>query len=60
VKAGFDNASDADALRLKYGNSYSQHRLEEIPHYHTFNKQTVELTEQMDCQKFIEWLGQNL
>ena len=60
VVAGFDNAADATALRLKYGRDYTQHRLEEIPHYHTSNKQTVELTEEMDCQKFIGWLEENL
>lgn len=60
VAAGFDNASDPDALRLKYGAEYTQHRLELIPHYHSQNKETIELTAEMDCQMFIEWLQQNL
>jgi hypothetical protein len=58
VFAGFDNASDPKALHLKYGDSYSQHRLEEIPHYHDMDKRTVELTDEMNSESFIQWLEQ--
>ena len=60
VIAGFDNAPDSMALRLKYGPAYSEHRLEAIPHFHGHNKQTVELTAEMDYQAFLHWLEQNL
>jgi hypothetical protein len=60
VFAGFDNMPDTEALRLKYGNEYSQHRQETIPHFHSQHKQTVELTDEMTAEAFFEWLEQNL
>jgi hypothetical protein len=60
IVAGFDNAADSDALRLKYGDQYTQRRLEEIPHFHTQNKQSVELTNEMTIDTFLDWLKQNL
>ncbi len=60
VVAGFDNASDPKSLYLKYGQNYSQHRLEAIPHYHTFGKQSLELTDEMSVEVFFEWIRQNL
>jgi len=60
VLAGFDNASDPRALRLKYGDDYTNHRLESIPHHHTEDKEAIELTDEMDCVSFIAWLKGNL
>ena len=60
VSAGFDNAPDPRALRLKYGPAYPQHRLEPVAHRHTAAKQTLELTPEMDCAAFIAWLQANL
>lgn len=60
IIAGFDNASDTRALQLKYGPDFSDHRFELIPHRHTADKQTVELTNEMDCSSFISWLKQSL
>lgn len=60
IIAGFDNAPDPMALRLKYGSAYTEHRQEAIPHLHRDNKQTVELTAEIDYQTFLSWLAQNL
>lgn len=60
VLAGFDNAADPRALRLKYAQDYVKHREEPIPHFHSANRQVVELTHEMNCEMFIEWLKQNL
>ncbi len=60
VIVGFDNASDPRALRLKYGEDYTSHRLELIPHRHTVDKKAVELTPEMDCAAFVSWLKENL
>jgi len=60
IIAGFDNASDPEALRLKYGKNYTQHRLELIPHAHSAGKQTVRLTEELHCVDFLAWVKQNL
>ncbi len=60
VVAGFDNAPDPKALQLKYGQKYSQHRLETIPHHHTSGKKALELTGEMNVINFLEWLSQNL
>lgn len=60
IIVGFDNAPDPRALRLKYGKDYIQHRLELIPHRHTQEKRTVELTIEMDCVAFIDWIRKNL
>lgn len=60
VIAGFDNAADPRALRLKYGADYTRHRLERIPHCHTDNKVSLSLTEEMDCSRFITWVQTNL
>jgi hypothetical protein len=60
VVAGFDNASEPRALRLKYGDDYTSHRLELISHRHTGGKVAIELTGEMDCASFIAWLKGNL
>lgn len=60
IIVGFDNAADPRALRLKYGRDFVLHRLELIPHYHTEDKSTIELTQEMDCAAFISWLKNNL
>jgi hypothetical protein len=60
VIAGFDNASDPRALRLKYGTEYASHRTELIPHLHSQGKATLELTTEMDCDAFVAWLAEHL
>jgi hypothetical protein len=60
VVVGFDNASDPRALRLKYGGDYTQHRLELTPHRHTEGKETLELTDEINCAAFIAWLKEHL
>lgn len=56
VIAGFDNAADPRALRLKYGPNYTKQRLEPVPHQHTTGKQSVALTAEMDCVALFAWL----
>ncbi|MDM8531656.1 hypothetical protein QUF63_10830 [Anaerolineales bacterium HSG25] len=60
VVGGFDNAADPRALQKKYGNAYTQHRLEPIPHYHTRDKAEVELTDEIHCIDFVQWVADNL
>ncbi|MBE7551482.1 MAG: hypothetical protein HS126_10460 [Anaerolineales bacterium] len=60
IVAGFDNASDPRALRLKYGKDFVHHRFELIPHRHNEDKSAIELTQEMDCAAFITWLKNNL
>ena len=60
VIVGFDNAPDPKVLRLKYGKSFAQHLHESIPHRHSIDKKDVELTDEMTCEKFTEWVQANL
>ena len=57
---GFDNASDPRALRLKYSHDYVRHRLELVPHRHTEDKAKLELTGDMNCAAFVEWVKGNI
>jgi hypothetical protein len=56
VIAGFDNASDAQVRRLKYGDAHAAHRYERIPHRHGPDKAEVELTDEVACADFIAWV----
>ena len=56
VVAGFDNAPDARALRLRYGRQRKKHIGELIPHLHLRDKTQLELTEEMTCAAFLTWL----
>ena len=60
VVAGFDNATDARALRLKYGRQRKKHIGELIPHLHLKDKTQLELTEEMTCAAFLAWLQANV
>jgi hypothetical protein len=60
VEAGFDNASDPRALRLKYGKIGEEHAGENIPHLHREDKSQLYLTEEMSFQDFVDWLRGNL
>ncbi|MBM4425281.1 MAG: hypothetical protein FJ030_18185 [Chloroflexi bacterium] len=60
VIAGFDNAPDPRALKLKHGPDYAEHRLERIPHRHTEDKTGLELTDEMTCADFVAWVKANL
>jgi SAM-dependent methyltransferase len=60
IVAGFDNSADLTAIHLKYGRDYKFHRHELTPHLHTENKTKLELTDEMTCQDFIEWVKANL
>lgn len=56
VQAGFDNASDPRAIRIKYGD-LRNHLGELVPHLHLENKTKLELTEEMYFSDFLEWLS---
>lgn len=60
VISGFDNAPDPRALRLKYSKASGQHQHEPIPHRHGVDKKDIELTDEMTCQLFTEWVQANL
>lgn len=60
VIAGFDNAPDPQALKLKYGASYTKYRQERIPHQHTTRKETLILTNELSFAEFLDWLAENL
>jgi len=57
---GFDNSPDALALRLKFGSEAKKHWHVRIPHCHLENKTQTELTDEMTCQDFMDWLEHNL
>jgi len=60
VEAGFDNAPDPRAIRLKYGKIGEEHVGENIPHLHREDKTKLYLTEEMAFQDFVDWLNGNL
>lgn len=60
IVAGFDNAADPRALRLKYGHIGEEHIGELVPHLHLENKTKLELTKEMECPEFIVWLETHL
>ena len=60
VEAGFDNAPDPIAIRLKYGKIGEEHAGENVPHLHQEDKTKLSLTEEMTFQGFIDWLKGNL
>jgi hypothetical protein len=60
VKAGFDNAPDPRAIRLKYGKIGKEHSGELVSHLHLSNKKELVLTEVMSFDSFIAWLLINL
>ena len=60
VEAGFDNAPDPRAIKLKYGKIGKEHAGESIPHLHRENKTKLQNTEEMTFTDFVEWLKSNL
>lgn len=60
VEAGFDNAPDPRAIRLKYAKIGEEHVGENIPHLHREDKSQLYLTEEMSFQNFVDWLKSNL
>jgi hypothetical protein len=60
VEAGFDNAPDPRAIRLKYGEIGEEHAGENVPHLHREDKSRLYLTEEMSFQDFVDWLKGNL
>ncbi len=60
VEAGFDNAPDPRALKLKYGKIGEDHAGENVPHLHREDKTQLYLTEEMTFTDFVDWLNTNL
>ena len=60
IVIGFDNSPDALALRLKFGSAAKDHWHERVPHCHKENKTQTELTDEITCQDFLDWLERNL
>lgn len=55
VIAGFDNAPDPRAIKMKYG-GLSDHIGELVPHLHLKNKTELRLTDEMFFTDFLGWL----
>ena len=60
VEAGFDNAPDPRAIRLKYGKIREEHAGENFPHLHREDKTRLYLTEEMTFSEFVRWMQENL
>ena len=60
VEAGFDNAPDPRAIRLKYGKIGEEHAGANVPHLHREDKTKLFLTEELTFQDFVDWLKGNL
>ena len=60
VEAGFDNAPDPRAIKLKYGKVGEEHSGENIPHLHLEDKTKLSLTEEMTFAEFVNWLKNSL
>ena len=60
VVAGFDNAADSRALRMKYGPQRKQYVGASIPHLHLEDKTKLELTDEMTIDIFAAWLRDNV
>jgi len=60
VEAGFDNAHDPRAIRLKYGKIREEHAGENFPHLHREDKTRLYLTEEMTFSEFVRWMQENL
>ena len=59
VEAGFDNAPDPRALRLRYGRISAEHVGELVPHLHEDDKTKISLTEEITFSNFIDWLKEH-
>jgi hypothetical protein len=60
MEAGFDNAPDPRAIRLKYGVIGQEHAGEPVPHLHSEDKTRLSLTEEMSFAEFVRWVRGNL
>lgn len=60
VIVGFDNYPDRRALRQKYGQAFKACLAELIPHKHGPRKTTLELTEEMTVEVFLDYLHQEI
>ena len=60
VVVGFDNYPDRRALQQKYGQDISAHLSELVPHKHGPRKVSLELTEEMTVEAFLEYLREQV
>ena len=60
VVIGFDNYPDRQALYANYQEAFASHLDELIPHKHTANKETLELTEPMTVATFLDYLRKEI
>lgn len=56
VLVGLDNYPDRTALRLKYGDRFTAHLDDLIPHRHGPGKMTTELTDGWSARRFLDEL----
>ncbi len=55
---GFDNSSDVQALKMRYGDDWREHLHEEIPHSHDSHHE-LRLTGEINVFRFFDWLQTN-
>jgi hypothetical protein len=60
VVVGYDNYPDRRALQQKYGQGFTAHLSELIPHKHGVRKTTLELTEAMTVEVFLDYLHREI
>lgn len=60
VVIGFDNYPDRQALYAKYQEAFASHLDELIPHKHTANKKTLELTKAITVDTFLDYLRKEI
>lgn len=51
---GFDNYPDKQVLKQRYGQQFSKHLSELIAHKHGLDKQTIEMTEEINVIEFFK------
>jgi len=56
VVVGFDNYPDRRALQQKYGQRFTAHLSQLIPHKHGVRKMTFELTSEMSVELFLKYI----
>jgi hypothetical protein len=60
VVAGFDNAPDSRAIKMKYSKIPESDKDKLVPHLHLKNKTELFLTKEFYFNDFIEWINSNL
>ena len=60
IIVGFDNSPDYRTIKLKHKENYKKYYYERVPHQHTYNKEELYLTQEIQLEDFINWLEKKL